>query len=133
MMIRTNLTGAYHCTRTVLPVMRRQHSGLILYVASATVKYPDLSGVSYQASKHGLVGLAHGTFQEEKGNGIRTSVLFPGFTDTPLALKRPAPTPAETLARALKPDDVAAACLFVASLPPRVCVPELVLLPTELS
>jgi NADP-dependent 3-hydroxy acid dehydrogenase YdfG len=133
MMLRTNLTGAFHCTQVVLPVMRRRKQGLIVYVSSAAAKVPDASGVSYQASKRGLVGLAHGTFQEEKQNGIRTSVLFPGFTDTPLALKRPVATDPETLALALKPEDVAAACLFVASLPPRAYVPELVILPTGLS
>jgi NADP-dependent 3-hydroxy acid dehydrogenase YdfG len=132
MVLRTNLTGAFHCTQAVLPVMRRQKRGLIVYVSSCAAKVADQSGVSYQASKRGLVGLAHGTFQEEKKNGIRTSVLFPGFTDTPLALKRPAPPDPETLALALKPEDVAAACLFVVSLPPRAYVPELVILPTAL-
>jgi NADP-dependent 3-hydroxy acid dehydrogenase YdfG len=132
MMLRTNLSGAFHCTQAVLPVMRRQKQGLLVYISSCAAKVPDRSGVAYQAGKRGLVGLAHGTFEEEKKNGIRTSVLFPGFTDTPLALKRPAPTDPETPAAALKPEDVAAACLFVASLPPRAYVPELVILPTAL-
>jgi NAD(P)-dependent dehydrogenase (short-subunit alcohol dehydrogenase family) len=113
--------------------MRRQKQGLIVYISSAAAKFADQSGVSYQASKRGLVGLAHGTFAEEKRNGIRTSVLFPGFTDTPLAQKRPSPPDAQDLALALKPEDVAAACLFVASLPPRVYVPELVMLPAGLA
>ncbi len=132
MMVATNLSGAFHCTRAVLPVMRSRKAGLILYVGSACVQIPDLSGVSYQASKHGLVGLAHGTFQEERENGIRTTVIFPGLTDTPLVDKRPAPTPPEVLAKALQPEDVAAACLFVASLPPRARVPELTLMPAGL-
>ena len=132
LMVATNLSGAFHCTRAVLPVMRSQGAGLILYVGSACVQIPDLSGVSYQASKHGLVGLAHGTFQEERENGVRTTVIFPGLTDTPLVDKRPAPTPPEVLARALQPEDVAEACLFVASLPPRARVPELVLMPAGL-
>jgi NADP-dependent 3-hydroxy acid dehydrogenase YdfG len=66
MMIQTNLTGAFYCTKAVLPVMRKQKSGLIIYVSSAAVQLPDASGVSYQASKHGLVGLAHGTVQRRK-------------------------------------------------------------------
>jgi NADP-dependent 3-hydroxy acid dehydrogenase YdfG len=70
--------------------------------------------------------------QEEKANGIRTTVIFPGLTDTPLVLKRPTPTPAETLAKALQPEDVAAACVFAAALPPRAHVPELDLLPAFL-
>lgn len=133
MMLGTNLTGAFHCTQAVLPVMREQGSGLIIYVSSGCVQQPDVSGVSYQASKHGMVGLAHGTFQEEKENGVRTCVIFPGLTDTPLVLKRPVPTPPEVMAQALMPQDVADACLFVAALPARAYVPELVLLPAGLS
>jgi serine 3-dehydrogenase (NADP+) len=132
MMIATNLTGAFACTQAVLPTMREQGDGLIIYLSSACVPRPDLSGVAYQASKHGLSGLAHGTMQEEKSRGIRTSVIFPGLTDTPLVLKRPTPTPPELMAHALDPDDVARACFFVATLPPRAHVPELVLMPSRL-
>ena len=133
MMIRTNLTGAFYCTQAVLPTMRKQKSGCIIYISSGAVQRPDVSGVSYQATKHGLVGLAHGTFREEKENGIRTSVIFPGLTDTPLVLKRPVPTPPEVVAQALQPQDVADACLLIASLPPRVYVPEMVMLPAGLA
>ena len=133
MMLDTNLTGAFHCTQAALPTMRAQGMGLIIYVSSGCVQKPDVSGVSYQATKHGMVGLAHGTFQEERKNGVRTCVIFPGLTDTPLVFKRPVPTPPEIVAQALQPQDVADACLFVAALPDRAYVPELVLLPAGLS
>lgn len=132
MMLATNLSGAFHCTQAVLPTMRGQGGGLIIYVSSVAVQLPDASGVSYQAAKHGLVGLAHGTFQEERDHGIRTTVIFPGLTDTPLVLKRPTPTPPEVMAQALQPEDVAAACLFAASLPARARVPELMMMPSRL-
>ena len=132
MMLATNLSGAFHCTQAVLPTMRGQGEGLIIYLSSVAVQFPDVSGVSYQAAKHGLVGLAHGTFKEEQDNGIRTTVIFPGLTDTPLVLKRPTPTPPEVMASALQPEDVAQACLFVASLPARARVPELMLMPSRL-
>ncbi len=132
MMLATNLSGAFHCTQAVLPAMRGQGGGLIIYISSVAVQLPDVSGVSYQAAKHGLVGLAHGTFKEEQENGIRTTVIFPGLTDTPLVLKRPTPTPPEVMAHALQPEDVAEACLFAASLPPRARVPELMLMPSRL-
>ena len=131
-MVGTNLTGAFYCTKAVLPVMRAQQSGLIIYLSSGCVQSPDVSGVSYQATKHGLSGLAHGTFKEEQENGIRTTVIFPGLCDTPLVLQRPTPTPPEVMEKALQPEDVADACLFVASLPSRTRVPELVLLPAGL-
>lgn len=132
MMLATNLSGAFHCTQAVLPTMREQGGGLVIYISSVAVQLPDVSGVSYQAAKHGLVGLAHGTFKEEQDNGIRTTVIFPGLTDTPLVLKRPTPTPPEVMAHALQPEDVAQACLFAASLPARARVPELMLMPSRL-
>ena len=81
--------------------------------------------MSYQAAKRGLDGIAGAVNAEEKANGVRASVIYPGFTDTPLVLRRPKPTPPEILAQALQPEDVADACLFVASLPPRCLVPQL--------
>ena len=131
MMVQTNLTAAYNLTHALLPHMRGR-GGLIVYVSSAAVQRPDVSGVAYQATKHALVGLAHGAMQEEKANGIRTTVLFPGLTNTPLILKRPIPTPPDVMAKALQPEDIAAACLFVASLPARAHVPELMLVPSAL-
>ena len=129
--IQTNLTAAFHVTRAAVPAMRGR-GGRIIYISSLAVQRPDTSGIAYQASKHALVGLAHGTMQEEKSSGIRTTVIFPGLTDTPLILKRPVPTPPEVLAKALQPEDVATACVFVASLPARAHVPELQLAPAEL-
>ena len=130
-MLRTNLTAAFHLTQVVVPRLRGR-GGRIVYVSSYAVQRPDGSGVAYQASKHGMVGLAHGTMVEEKANGIRTTMIFPGLTDTPLILQRPVPTPPEVLAKALQPEDVAAACLFVAGLPARVHVPELQMVPADL-
>lgn len=131
-LLSTNLTGAFHCTQAILPTMRSQSSGLIIYLSTGAVQRPDASGVAYQASKHGLSGLAHGTRVEEQKNGIRTSVIFPGLCETEILLKRPAPTPREVLDLALHPEDIAAAVLFIAQLPPRAVVPELQLLPSRL-
>ena len=96
---------------------------MLIHVSSSAAKKPDLSGVAYQATKAGLVGLAHGTMEEERKHGLRTTVIFPGLTDTPMVEKRPTPTPPEVLRHALQPEDVAAACLFVMRLPPRAHVP----------
>ena len=79
-----------------------------------------------------MSGLAHGTFEEEREKGIRTTVIIPGLTNTPLVLKRPTPTPPEVMAKALQPEDVSQACLFVATQAARARVPELVLLPAGL-
>ena len=131
-MIAVNLTAAFNTTQSVVPIMRDQGDGLIIHVSSSAARKPDASGVSYQATKAAVVGLAHGTMEEERKNGIRTSVIFPGLTDTPLVLNRPTPTPPEVLAKALQPEDVAAAVLFILNLPARAYVPELVLYPSAL-
>ena len=112
--------------------MRAGGGGLIVYLSSAAVQMPDVSGVAYQAGKHGLSGLAHGTRVEEKRHGIRTTVIFPGLCDTEILTQRPTPTPREILDQALDPRDIAEAVLFVASLHPRAVVPELQLLPSRL-
>lgn len=130
-MLAINLTASFNITQAVVPLFREQQDGLIIYISSSAAKKPDPSGVAYQATKAGLVGLAHGTMEEERDNGIRTSVIFPGLTDTPMVLKRPTPTPPEVLAKALQPEDVAAACMFILGLPPRAHVPELVLYPSQ--
>ena len=130
-MLAVNLTASFNITQAVVPAMR-ERGGQLVYVSSSAAKKPDASGVAYQATKAGLVGLAHGTMEEERKHGIRTTVIFPGLTDTPLVEKRPTPTPPDVLARALQPEDVAAACVFVLRLPPRAYVPELLLYPSQL-
>ena len=131
-LLATNLTAAFVLTQAVRPAFARQGGGLIIHISSGAAKRADLSGVAYQASKAGLVGLAHGTMEEVRKNGIRITVIFPGLTDTPLLEKRPVPTPPDVLARALRPEDVAEVCQMVMRLPSRVHVPELLVYPSML-
>ena len=57
--LSVNLNGAYYVTRSVLPEMRESRAGHLIYIASISGLTPDVSGASYQASKRGLIGLAH--------------------------------------------------------------------------
>ena len=128
-LLGTNLDGAFHTTQLALPYLRAQGDGLIIYLSSIGGKVADASGAAYQASKHALNGLSGATMWEEKEHGIRTSVIYPGLTITPLLEKRPAPTAPELLEKALLAEDIADACLYIAALPPRVHVPELIIRP----
>jgi NADP-dependent 3-hydroxy acid dehydrogenase YdfG len=128
-LVDVNLNGAYYITRAVLPAMRDRRSGHLIYVSSVSGLAPDASGAAYQASKRGLVGLAHAVRIEEKENGIRTCVVCPGMVNTELLNLRPVRPPPELLARMLLPEDVAEVVLAVAKVPPRACVPELQILP----
>lgn len=132
MMVSVNLNGAYYITQAVLPGMRERGAGHLIFVASISSLIPDVSGAAYQAAKRGIVGLAHAIRVEEKERGIRTCAVCPGLVDTEILENRPVKPPAETLAKALKPVDVAETILAVAKLPPRAAVPELQVLPTAL-
>ncbi len=132
MMIAVNLNGAYYATRAVLPHMRERGAGHLIYVSSISGQVPDVSGAAYQASKRGMLGLAHAIRVEEKENGIRTCVIMPGLVDTEILEKRPVKPGPEVLAKALQPVDVAEAVLAVAKLPARAAVPEMQILPTYL-
>jgi len=131
-MIDVNLNGAYYATSAVLPAMRARKAGHLIYVASTSGLWPDVSGAAYQASKRGMIGLVHAIRLEEKENGIRTCVVCPGLVETEILEKRPVKPSAEMLAKALQPVDVAEAIVSVATLPPRVTVPEMHVVPTLL-
>jgi NADP-dependent 3-hydroxy acid dehydrogenase YdfG len=131
-LVLVNLSGAYYATHAVLPTMREQRSGHLIYISSISGLLPDVSGAAYQASKHGVVGLAGAIRVEEKENGIRTCLVCPGLVETEILERRPVkPTP-ELLAKALQPEDVADMVIAIAKLPPRAVVPVMQLLPTYL-
>jgi serine 3-dehydrogenase (NADP+) len=128
--VEVNLNGAFYATYAVLPSMRKAGGGHLIYVASISGVITDVSGAAYQASKRGLLGMAHAIRLEEKQNSIKTSVICPGLVDTELLEKRPVKPSPEILAQALQPEDVAETILFVAKLPPRAAIPELHMMPT---
>ena len=133
-LVRTNLDGAFNCIHAVLPQMLERKDGLIINVNSISGKraYP-LAGAGYAAGKFGMHALAACLANEELDSGIRVSSIYPGEIDTPILEARPVPVTAEQRAKILKAADVAGAILWVASLPPAVSVPELVIKPTSQS
>jgi serine 3-dehydrogenase (NADP+) len=131
-MVSVNLNAAYYITQAVLRAMREKGAGHLIYVSSVSGLFADVSGAAYQASKRGLLGLAHAIRVEEKENGIRTCVICPGLVDTEILDRRPVKPTAEILAKALRPEDVAEAVLAVAGMPARVCIPEMQVVPTSL-
>ncbi len=131
MMQRTNIDGLYHTVQSALETLRKSNARVVV-ISSGAVQRPDPSGVAYQSTKHAQVGFTHGLMQEEAANGIRTTVIFPGLTNTRLVEKRPVPTPADVLEQALLPEDVATAVVYVTSLPHRAYVPELLMFPAAI-
>jgi NADP-dependent 3-hydroxy acid dehydrogenase YdfG len=130
-LLRVNLDSAFYCMHAVLPQMFQRRDGLIVNISSTSGKRAHpLAGVAYAASKFGMAALGLGLAAEEKDSGVRVSNIYPGEVDTPILEARPEPLSEAHRQSILKPEDVAAAVLFVASLPAHVSVPELVIKPT---
>jgi NADP-dependent 3-hydroxy acid dehydrogenase YdfG len=130
-MVAINLTGAYNLVHAFVPSMRRRERGLVVQIASISgLRVSLLGGVGYSASKFGQSALGLGIGREDGPRGIRSTVIYPGEVETPILDARPVPVPSERRQVILQPEDVAAAVRFVAELPPRARVPELVITPT---
>ena len=130
-LIRNDLDSAFYCIHAVLPQMLERHDGVIINICSTAGKRPGpLGGVAYAAAKFGMSALGLGLGAEEKDSGVRVSNIYPGEVDTPILEARAEPLSAEHRSQILKPEDVAAAVLYVATQPPHVSVPELVIKPT---
>ncbi len=67
---------------------------------------------------------------EECANGIRATSILPGEVATPIMEKRPVPPSAEERARMAQAEDFGRAILFVATMPARTTVNELIMAPT---
>ncbi|MGX6999345.1 SDR family oxidoreductase [Caballeronia sp. KNU42] len=75
----TNLFGAQRVNRAVLPYMRRQESGLVLWISSTTTKggFPPFMG-PYGAAKAAMDSLAVTLAYELARFGVETSIVVPG-------------------------------------------------------
>jgi 3-hydroxybutyrate dehydrogenase len=83
-MLDVNLTGAFLCTRAVLPAMLAQKRGRIVTVASTAgqVGYPYVA--AYCASKHGVIGMTRALALEVATQGVTVNAVCPGYTETEL-------------------------------------------------
>jgi 3-oxoacyl-[acyl-carrier protein] reductase len=112
--IRVNLTGPMFLTQAVVPIMKRQGSGVLLNVISGAGTHGTIGFSSYAASKGGLVGLTMTWAQELAGFGIRVNALSPSaLTDMMRQLPPELLGPMED--RLASPEEVAEVALFLVS------------------
>ncbi len=126
--VAINLTAPFDFARDVVPSMREAGGGLIINIAStaAIIRDRTYSGVAYGATKAGLAAFTQSIRSEEWTHGIRATAIFPGETDTHMIGLRPDGTSDERRAQIMKPEDIAAAVVFAARMPPRANVSEIV-------
>ena len=80
-----NLKGLYRTARLVVPVMRRQRSGVVIGVSSI-FSICSVDRVIYKASKAGMNAFCHMLASTNWDYGIRCNVIMPGLMDTPVSI-----------------------------------------------
>ena len=129
--VAINLSGLFYCVHAVLPAMRKQKDGLIINVSSWAGRFASkLTGPAYNATKRAVIALSESINMEECTNGIRASSVLPGEVATPILRKRPVPPSKEEQDRMTQAEDLGQAILFIATMPARTCVNELIIAPT---
>ena len=126
-----NATGAFLCTRAVLPGMLERGSGRIVTVASTAGRAGARYTAAYTASKHAAVGLMRAVAAEVAGTGVTANAVCPAFVRTDMTARsverivartgrseadaEAALAEAAPLGRLLEPEEVAFAVAFLAA------------------
>ena len=127
-----NLTSAFVFTQAVLPEMKARGDGLIINLASRAGMFPSIgAGVAYSASKIGMEALNDVTNEEGNAHGVRACLFNPGAGNTPIIDRRPVKFSLEQKMKMIQSEDIAATVVFIASLPPRVNIDLVSMLPTK--
>ncbi len=129
--IEVNLNGAFNVSHAAVGIMRKQRDGLIINVSSmASQRVGGVSGVAYTASKTALNAMNESINFENCHLGIRACALCPGEVATEILDLRPEPPSAEDRAKMVQEDDMGETILFIARMPPHVCLNEIHITPT---
>jgi NAD(P)-dependent dehydrogenase (short-subunit alcohol dehydrogenase family) len=118
-----NLRGTLYMSQAVLPAMKQQRSGSIVCISSVSAQRGGgiFGGPHYSAAKGGVLGLARAMAREFGMEGVRVNSITPGLIETDITQGKLTPEKkqeiADTipLARLGRADDVAGACVFLAS------------------
>ena len=118
--LNTNLNGAYHCTKAVSRLMKKQRSGSIINITSVVGETGNAGQANYAAAKAGLIGFTKSVAKELASRNIRCNAGAPGCIATDMtavlgeeavdAMVKTIP-----MGRVAQPEEVAKAVLFLAS------------------
>ncbi len=129
--VDVNLSGMFYTCQATLKGMRARKDGVIINISSWTGRFAAyFSGPAYASTKRADLALTEAINLEECIHGIRATSISPAGIDTPLLNKRAKPPTPEVRAALLKPQDLADMTRYVAGLPPRVCINEILMSPT---
>ena len=118
--IATNLNGLYYCSQAVLRPMIRQRGGRIINMSSVVGLTGNAGQVNYAASKAAILGFTKALAREVASRQITVNAIAPGYIETDMTRNvsedaRKALFDSIPMQRIGRPEDVAAAALFLAS------------------
>lgn len=118
--INVNLKSCFNTVKAATRQFMKQKNGTIINMTSVVGLKGNAGQVNYAASKAGIVGLTKSVALELGSRGIRSNAIAPGFIETEMTAKLDEKTvqswrDAIPLKRGGKPEDVADACVFLAS------------------
>jgi 3-oxoacyl-[acyl-carrier protein] reductase len=118
--IETNLKSVFNMTKAVQRTLLKQRQGSIINMSSVVGVKGNAGQANYAASKAGMIGFTKSVALELGSRNIRCNAIAPGFIETEMTAKLDEKTvqgwrDAIPLRRGGTPDDVANACLFLAS------------------
>ena len=118
--IQVNLKSVFNMTKAVIRPMMKQRAGSIINMSSVVGLKGNAGQSNYAASKAGILGFSKSVALELGSRNIRSNVIAPGFIETEMTGKLDEATvqswrDAIPLKRGGSPEDIANACVFLAS------------------
>ncbi|MBE9490032.1 MAG: 3-oxoacyl-[acyl-carrier-protein] reductase [Bacteroidetes bacterium] len=118
--IEVNLKSVFNLTKAVIRPMMKQRKGSIINMSSVVGVKGNAGQTNYAASKAGIIGFSKSVALELGSRNIRSNVIAPGFIETEMTAKLDEATvdawrKAIPLKRGGTPEDIANACVFLAS------------------
>ena len=118
--MQVNLKSCFNTVKAACKPMMKQKSGSIINMTSVVGLKGNAGQANYAASKAGIIGFTKSIALELGSRGIRSNAIAPGFIETEMTSKLDEKTvqswrDAIPLKRGGKPEDVADACVFLAS------------------
>lgn len=134
-MLDTNVKGLLYVSRVVIPWMKERKQGQIVNIGSTAAKTVYAKGNVYCASKAAVDALSQGMRIDLLPYGIKVTAVHPGAAETEFSLVRfkGDENRANDVYKGFTPlsaADVADVVYYCCSLPPHVCINDLVLTPT---